>query len=129
MTDPSLKPIQFTTLHYLQSLWNIDLDALISPQISFFLYFFFGKGRIYKVCHRIIEIEGIHRSGKEGTKSSISFHSSKYFTRFLLPFFFGILCIQDTVGFILQSDASETVVTRLHNVGIIDAHRLSDLNG
>lgn len=129
MTDPSLKPIQFTTLHDFQSLWNIDLDTLISPHISFFLYFFSGKGRIYKVCHRIIEIEWIHSRRKEIPESSIFFHGSKYTTCFLFPFLLTILFIENTVGFILESDASETVVTRLHNVGIIDAHRLSDLNG
>lgn len=129
MTDPSLKLIQFAALHYFQSLRNIDLDTLISPHISFFLYFFFRKAIIDEIGHRIIEVERIHRSRKEISECSISFHSSKDFTCFLLPFFFRILCIQDTVGFILESDTPEAVVTRLHNVGIIDVHRLSDLNG
>ena len=104
----SLILMEFCIFYHLQSFRNICMNWLISPEVSFSRDFFLRKRTIKYTCSRIIEIVGIHRGREEIPECPISFHRSKYLLRESFPFFFCILFIENTIGFILQSDTPET---------------------
>ena len=104
----------------IRSFRDIHLNRFVSPEVSFLLHFFFGESIVYQVSGCILEVEGIEISGKEFSESSIPVHLSEYLICEGVPFFFGVLFVQYTVGFVLESDAAETEGTMTHRVGIVD---------
>jgi hypothetical protein len=116
----SLELVEFTTFHHLQSLWDIHLNWLLSPEISFGFDFLLREGIIDEIGEGIIEIKWIHRRREELSQCSIGLHRGKYLTYFLFPLLFAILLIEYAIGFILESDTAEAVVTRFCKSTIVE---------
>ena len=123
----SLILIEFCILHDLHPLRYISSYRLISPEIPVFLYFFFCECIVDKVCEGIIEIKWIHRSREEIPECPISFHRSKYLLREDLPFFFGILFIENAVRLVLESDTSDTMMRIIHILRVVYIRTISNL--
>jgi hypothetical protein len=68
----------------------------------------FGKRIVDEISSSVIEIEGIHRSWEEIAERTISLHLSKDFVSFFIPFFFGILFVEDAKLLVFEADASQT---------------------
>ena len=106
-----LEPIEFTTIHDLESLWYIHLDRLISPEISCSFDLPLREGVIYEVGKCIIEVKWTHTCREEVTESSIGFHTREYLFCVNFPLFLSILLIENTIGLILETNTTDTVVT------------------
>lgn len=109
----SLIVVELSALYNLSSFRYIHIDMFISPEISVFFYLFLGKGVVYQIRHRIVEIEWIEISRKEISEYPASLHLSEYLIGKLEPFLTSILLIEDTIGFVFEADASETEGTIL----------------
>jgi hypothetical protein len=123
----SLKLIQFGILYHPHTFWDICPDRLVSPEISFGFDFLLRERIIDDIGEGIIEIKRIHRSWEELSQCSIGLHRGKYLTYFLFPFFFGVLFIEYAIGFILESDTAEAVVTIFYKITVIKVTRFSNL--
>ena len=98
---------------------DIDLDRRIPPEISFRFDLFFCESRIDKGSGGIIEIKRIQISRKEIPEDSLFVHLSENLVRELIPFLFGVLFVEDTEGFVFESDAADAEGTVFEEIAII----------
>gem|GEM_PF-1218581 len=112
--------IQILHLYDRRRIRDIHLDLLIPPEISVFLYFCFRETVIYQIRHRIIEIERIEFPWEKIPKNTIRIHLCKNLVRKHFPLLLGVLFIEDAIGFVAETNTTDTEGTIEEKVGIIN---------
>ena len=100
--------IEIVRFHHFGISRDIDFNCLITSEISCCSDLFFREWAVDQVCCSIIEVVWTHRCREELSEWSVLLHLSEYFVYFLFSLLFCVLLIEDTVGFISQSDTTET---------------------
>ena len=110
---------KLVNFNYIHPFRDVHLDLFISPEVSISFYFFFAEAIINQISSGVIEIEWVDRAREEFSKASSPFHRSKDLVGKLMPLFFAILLVENTVALVLEPYASQTIRTSLQMVSVV----------
>ena len=95
--------------------WSLVVRPVKNPGFS---YLFSREGEML-LCYRLIVPKRTHRTRKELSPLSICHHLLDYLRNQLFILFLGILLVEDAVGFIMESNATKTMIKIDASFGII----------